>query len=182
MKVFATTAIQDTMPHVSTYVPFMTRLAEQDRFGTHRLVDDAGEADIILFLDAHQHYLDLEMTAIRQHPLVLKHREKSFVYNEQDQPWCAMPGLYAGMPATSFDPQRQRACAYLSTPNSHATALPVETGTDLLFSFMGRGGNRVRERIQRLKHPRACIIDTSAIDFFGIRPRKPERKRANMWR
>ena len=52
---------------------------------------------MILFMDAHQH-LDMEMTAIRRHPLVLKNREKSFVYNEQDQPWCAMPGLYAGCP------------------------------------------------------------------------------------
>ena len=32
---------------------------------------------------------------------------------------------------------------------------------------MGRGGNRVRERVQRLKHSRGYISDTSAIDFFG---------------
>ena len=139
------------MPHVETLVPLFTRLSEQDRFCTHRLVSDPGAADLILFLDGHQHYLDMKLDAIRQHPLVRKFREKVFVYNEQDQPWCALPGLYVAMPKKSFNPQRQRACAYLSTPNPYvgAAANPV-THPDLLFSFMGSSGNQTR----------ACILSS----------------------
>ncbi|SRR5579862_762469 len=168
MKVFATTAIQETMPHVSTYLPTLARLAEQDRFGVHQLADDPDEADIILFLDGHQHPSDLGMDSIRRHPLVRRHREKTFLYSEQDQPWCAMPGLYVCMPKSSFNPRRQRACAYIAMLNPPSTPSPLETGDDaLLFSFMGRGGHRVRDRIQELAHPRAYLADTSAVDFFG---------------
>jgi Exostosin family len=178
MKVFATTAIKDTMPDVATYVPLFTRLAEQDRFCVHQLVNDPEGADIILFMDGHQHYLDMKLDAIRHHPLVRKHLEKAFVYNEQDQPWCAMPGLYVGMPKKSFNPQRQRACAYLTSPNPYlVTGQDSGRSPDLLFSFMGRNGNQTRERILRQSHPRATIADTSAVDFFASPSEDIERQK-----
>jgi len=176
MKVFATTAMQE--PGVATYLPLFTKLAGQDRFGVHGLAEDAEKADLILFLDGHQHYRDLELSAIRQHPLVTRFREKAFVYSEVDQPWCAMPGLYVAMPKSSFDPQRQRACAYLSVPNAYVTP-GTEPGAEeaLLFSFLGRSGNRTRERVLRQKHPRAEIADTSATDFFGSPNDEIERQK-----
>jgi hypothetical protein len=171
MKIFATTAIQT--PGVETYLPLLKRLAEQDRFGVHSLCDDAEQADAILFLDGHQHYQDMELTAIRQHPLVVRHREKAFVYSEVDQPWCAMPGLYVSMPKSALEPQRQRACAYISLPNASAEPRPLPQEPDaLLFSFMGRGGNRTRERLLKVKHARAHVEDTSASDFFGTHDEK----------
>jgi hypothetical protein len=176
MKIFATTAMQT--PGVATYRPLFTRLAEQDRFGVHSLCDDPSQADFILFLDAHQHYRDLELNAIRRHPLVLQFREKAFVYSEADQPWCAMPGLYVAMPKSSFDTQRQRACAYLTLPNCYLAPTPApDAATALLFSFMGRAGNRTRQRIIQLKHPRAHIADTSAADFFGAQTDEIDRQR-----
>jgi glycosyltransferase involved in cell wall biosynthesis len=174
MKVHATTAMRE--PGVATYLPLFKRLAEQDRFRVHSLCDDAEQADLILFLDGHQHYRDLELNAIRRHPLVIKFREKAFVYSEVDQPWCAMPGLYVAMPKSSFDPQRQRACAYLNLPNNYVTSSP-EPDAALLFSFMGRTGNRTRERILRLSHPRAHVVDTSAADFFGSQTEEIERQK-----
>ena len=166
MKLHATTAMRE--PGVATYLPLFKRLAEQDRFGVHTLCDDPEQADLILFLDGHQHYRDLELNAIRRHPLVTRFREKAFVYSEVDQPWCAMPGLYVAMPKSSFDPQRQRACAYVSLPNNYVAPGPEpDAASALLFSFMGRKGNRTRDRILGLSHPRALIADTSAADFFG---------------
>lgn len=166
MKVFATTAMRD--PGVATYLPVFQELAARDRFRVHEISDDPVSADIILFLDGHQHYLDLELRAIRQHPLTLKYREKTFVYSEVDQPWCAMPGLYVAMPRASFNQERQRACAYLTLPNSHVVGT-VARGIvpDLLFSFLGRVGNRTRQRILEQRHSRAIIGDTSSLDFFG---------------
>ena len=84
MNLFATTVMQD--PGVATYRPLFSQLAAQDRFRVHSLCDDPDSADLILFLDGHQHYRDLELNAIRRHPLVTKYREKSFVYSEVDQP------------------------------------------------------------------------------------------------
>lgn len=165
-------------PHVATYLPLFTQLAAQDRFGIHQLTDDPAQADVILFLDGHQHYRDLELNAIRRHPLVLQYQEKAFVYSEVDQPWCAMPGLYVAMPKTSFDPQRQRACCYLTLPNPHVAAGPAPgVEPDLLFSFMGRGGNRTRERVLAQKHPRALIADTTAVNFFGDPTEEMQRQK-----
>ena len=178
MKVFPTTAIQEIVPDAPTYVQPFTRLAEQDRFGAHRVVDDPEEADIILFLDGHQHNRDLDLTAIRNHPLVRAHRNKSFIYNEQDQPWCAMPGLYAAMPKGSLNPRWQRACAYLTLPNPYVVFGQASgREPDLLFSFMGRRGNRTRDRILCLSHPRAYIADTSAVDFFRAPCKEMDRQK-----
>src|SRR5438132_100667 len=104
MKVFVTTAIQDINPVAPTYAPLLVSLAGQDRFGVHCLVNDPRDADLILFLDRHQHYDDLELNAIRRHPLVQQYPDKVFIYSELDQPWCAMPGLYVAMPKQSFNP------------------------------------------------------------------------------
>ncbi len=166
MKVFATTAINE--PGVATYLPLFQRLAKEDRFRVHTLVPDAEFADLVLFLDGHQHYLDLTLRAITEHPLTRRDRNRAFVYNEMDQPWCAMPGLYVAMPRSSFDWQRQRPCSYLSLVNN-LVAAPVEPSSepDLLFSYMGRLGHPVREAIVRLSHPRAVIEDTSRLSFFG---------------
>jgi len=174
MKLFATTAMQE--PGVATYLPLFRDMAGRDRFGVHSLCDDPAGADLILFLDGHQHYKDLELNAIRRHPLVMQYREKAFVYSEVDQPWCAMPGLYVAMPKPSFDIRRQRACAYLTVPNSHVVPTPPPVESDaLLFSFMGRGGNPARDAVLRQKHPRAIVEDTSAANFFGNQTEEIER-------
>ncbi len=166
MQVFATTAIQE--PGVSTHVPLFQRLAAQDRFRTHTIVEDADSADLVLFLDGHQHWRDLTLSAIVDHPLVRRDRDRALLYNEMDQPWCAMPGLYVAMPRRSFDWQRQRPCSYLALVNDLAAApAPAATEPDLLYSYMGRLGHPVRDAIVQLRHPRALVEDTSRLSFFG---------------
>jgi hypothetical protein len=166
MKIFATTAMQ--VPGVSTHIPLFQRLASQDRFRTHSLVEDADAADIVLFLDGHQHWQDLTLSAIVEHPLTRRDRDRAFLYNEMDQPWCAMPGLYVAMPRRSFDWQRQRPCSYLALVNDLAAApAPRTTEPDLLFSYLGRLGHPTREAIVQLRHPRAIVEDTSSLSFFG---------------
>jgi hypothetical protein len=131
------------------------------------LVDDPGQADIILFLDGHQHYRDVTLRDIRHHPLVRRDRDRAFIYNELDQPWCAMPGLYVGMPKRSFDWQRQRPCSYLVLINDLTARPQSDNEPDLLFSYMGRLGHPVREAIMRLGSSRTLIEDTSKLSFFG---------------
>lgn len=177
MKIFATTAISPT--EVETYLPVFRKLAAQDRFRVHTLVEDADTAEIVLFLDGHQHYRDLNLTDIREHPLTRRHRDRTFVYNEMDQPWCAIPGLYVSMPKSSFDWQRQRACSYLVLINNTAPPPAAEAiAPNLLFSYMGRLGHPVREAIMQLRDHRAVIEDTSRLSFFGSdTPAVGEQKR-----
>jgi hypothetical protein len=166
LQVFATTAITEL--GVATHVPTFQRLAAQDRFRAHTLVEDPAAADLVLFLDGHQHWRDLTLSAIVEHPLTRRDRNRAFLYNEMDQPWCAMPGLYVAMPRRSFDWRRQRPCAYLTVVNDLATTpAPAAPQPDLLFSYLGRLGHPVREAIVQLRHPRAIVEDTSRFSFFG---------------
>ena len=148
------------------------RLAAFDQFGVHTLVEDPADADLILFLDVNEHCWDLNLAAVRDHPLVARYAEKSLVYDEQDQPWCAMPGLYVSMPRRGFDRRRQRACGYITqTLNPLIAAQPAgppaatEAGA-ALFSFVGRNCHAVRERLLRVRHPRGLIEDSSAFPTF----------------
>lgn len=166
MNVFATTAISPK--EVATYLPVFHKLAAQDRFRVHTLVEDSDAADIILFLDGHQHYRDLSLADIREHPLARGNRDRAFVYNEMDQPWCAMPGLYVSMPKSSFDWQRQRPSSYMVLINDTAASSVADaTAPSILFSYMGRLGHPVRMAIMQLRDDRAVIEDTSHLSFFG---------------
>lgn len=155
-------------PEVGSYVPLFQELAERDRFGIHTVTDEPHNADIILFVDARSDHGDWRLNAIRQHPLLRTYPERAFIYNEMDQPWCALPGLYTSMPARSFDPRRQRACCYVARINPYVEADPADSHrADLLFSFVGRRCHPVREQILRLRHPGAFLRDTSMHNFFA---------------
>lgn len=160
MDLFATTAFPD---RDYTYLPVLRELAADDRVGEHRLVDDPAGADFILFLDAHQHPRDLALNAIRRHPLTRANRGRTFLYNELDQPWCALPGLYVSMPSRSFDPRRQRAFPYLKLHNPHVFSPGCrEQAPRWLFSFMGRRCHPARDAVLALRYPRGFVEDTSA--------------------
>jgi len=163
MEVFLTTAY-DT-PY--SELPRLLALSSSDRFGVHRITDSPSKAQIILFADARADLDDWRFSRLRMSPLLRQYREKSFIYCQADQPWCAQSGLYTSMPRGSFNLARQRACAYISTPNQYI--LPPMSGNPrpLLFSFVGRGGGAVRERISSLRHTRGHIERTDEWDFFA---------------
>jgi hypothetical protein len=140
-------------------------VAKQDCFGVHSLVDDPEAADIILFIDPHQHLTDWTMRAFRTHPLVQRWPRKVFIYDERDLPRDALPGVYVSMPRSEFDPGRHRAVSYYHLKNN--TRDVVNEAPDLLFSFQGRRAAPVRAALLDLRHPRALIEDTSALNFFS---------------
>ncbi len=81
--------------------------AAQDRFGAHALCDDAGAADLVLFVE-NAHYDDDPHFA-RLVRAAEPHGSKAFVYNETDQPRLVWPGLYCSMPRSDFQRSRMRA-------------------------------------------------------------------------
>jgi hypothetical protein len=164
MKVHLATAY----PTPWSYLPLFRELAAASASSRHELTDDPTAADIILFVDARHEHGDWTLKRTRNHPLARGFPEKAFIYNEMDQPWCAMPGVYVSMPAGAFNPRRQRACGYAITMNQYVSvSAPSDAEPDLLLSFMGRHCHRTRDQILALRHPRAFLRDTSAITFFG---------------
>ena len=173
MKVYLTT-IADNPPY-PTPLPHFRSLAQRDRVGEHQSTDDAEAADIILFLDAHQHPHDWSLKALRAHPLMKRFPQKSLVYDERDRTWCALPGLYTSMPRAHFDARRQRACSYHALLQQYDTMLPT-SDVDLLFSFLGAKSHRVRARLAKISHPRA-VLQLSQVNFFAGESSDEHKKR-----
>lgn len=137
-------------------------LAGQDRHRVHELVLDPVEADVVLFTDLHLLPHDIGLRTIRKHPLHVAHREKCFVYDERDNPWENLPGLYVSMPNRAFDPSRMVAAPYymLNRPS-----VPQREPA-LLFSFLGSQTHPLRRQILEVRHPRALVEDTAGFTFF----------------
>src|SRR5882724_4036710 len=142
----------------------LTRCAGLDRFKVHRLTENPEEADVILFAET-VHFDDPEWRTVRQHPYLERFREKCFLYNESDEPWCVMPGLYCSMPRRSFQPRRQKAFNYLYTMNDKVRG-PASAERRSLYSFMGASNANARRRILKLVDARAVLEDTSQFNIW----------------
>lgn len=155
------------------------RLTSMDRVRRHRRVDNPAEAELILFTDARSDNTPWHLRELRRHPLVRQYPDRCFIYCEHDQPWCAMQGVYTSMPASSFDPRRQRACCYSDNLNHEVEAVYGSTIVpDLLFSFTGRNCHPTRRAILGMTHPRGLIEDTSPHNFFlGRRSEQAEQRK-----
>lgn len=157
MLIFATSAYPDAEP-----IESFLRLAFHGR--RHRLTANANDADAILFVENSRYHEDAFFSRLKCDALVQKHRERCFMYNEHDRPWCLLPGLYCSMPRRWFDNVRQRATRYIRLLN------PVDTSPsdqpDLLFSFLGNSQIPLRRQLLRLKSPRAIVEDTSFFNAF----------------
>ena len=163
MKIFLAAAVP--FDHQLTAIPKFRELADKDRYGIHTLTDNAATADVILFVDPHQHFKDWPLKAIRSHSLTLKYPHKVLVYDERDITWCALPGVYVSMPKSAFNPQCQRAYGYHTT--FHEFDAPLAAKPNLLFSFLGARSHKVRDSILKLSHPRAYVAKSS-VGFFDF--------------
>ena len=162
-------AATDKFPREWSYINYFTEMAALDKMGVHTLTTDPEAADLILFVDPqlpHRWTLD----AIRAHPFVSRYPQKTFIYDERDLTWCALPGIYPSVLASVYDPRRQRAYSYLrnfGAPLS-AASLAQAAPPNLLFSFMGADNHKVRRHVLRLTHPRAYIENTSRIKMYSF--------------
>jgi len=157
MLILATSAYSDPEP-----IESFLRLAAYGK--RHALTANTSDADAILFVENSRYHEDPFFSRLKRHPLVQKHRERCFMYNEHDRPWCLLPGLYCSMPRRWFDDTRQRATRYVRLLN------PVDTSPsdkpDILFSFLGSSQIPLRRELLRLRNPRAIIEDTSSFNAF----------------
>lgn len=161
MKILATSAYQ-THELLDAFIA----MAEKDQFGKHTLCHSAEEADIIFFVE-NAHFDDYLYGKVRQHPLVQQYPEKTFMYNETDKPWSALPGLYCSMPRRFFQPSKQVAFPYLCTPNEFIKDVHSwDVEKRWLFSFVGSTSSRCRYDVIALTEDGSGVQDTSDFNVW----------------
>ena len=151
---------------------FFCELARADEVGRHRLAQRPDDADVLLFVDTHQHPGDPLLKVLRNHPLVRRYPGKAYVYDERDRPFVTLPGIYVSASARMARrwPVAGGAYPWLPTPTMAGSGEP-----DLLFSFRGARTHHVRDVILGLKHSAAVIEDSTDLDFFRVRQHKGDR-------
>jgi hypothetical protein len=146
-------------------------LAGLDERGRHHLVDDPDVADIVLFTECHQLAGDWQLDAIRRSDVVAAHRDKVYVYDQRDRPWCAFPGVYASMPRRWLEPRFQVAWSYVPTSEPHhmlGLAEPPDVVPDLLVSFVGSPTHPLRRELVELRHPRGHFESVEGFLFHNL--------------
>lgn len=145
------------------------RAAALDQNKEHQLCDKPEEADIILFVED-AHFDDYLYTQLTKHEYLKRWRHKCFMYNEVDQPWTVLPGLYCSMPQWCFETKLQRAFPYAATPNQRIQDIYTQHSSSersVLFSFVGTGCNALRKRmIKKGRAQGGTIIDTSGFNVW----------------
>lgn len=133
-------------------------------------------ADVIVFVENTQ-FDDLLFKRLLDHELVKKYPNKVFMYNEMDRPWEVLPGLYTCMSKKHFDITRQRAFAYLSTPNPLVRNIYKENAERRwLYSFMGAMSHACRRQIMRLPTSNAFLKDTSEFNVWNASDETKEQR------
>lgn len=157
-----------------------TESAKQDPFKVHTLVSDAAQADIIVFAELGAEGLFVEW--VRHHPFVKKYREKCFLFEVADFTPAFLPGLYASLRKTCFDPARTRTGYYLRIdPNPFIDYRPAPPQWSYLGSFIGTMKHHaVRRALRQLPADRFLIEDTTEF-AQKVLFHSPEAKSQSFW-
>ena len=149
----------------------LEKLAAKDRNGVHELVDNADEADVVLFVQCHM--VDWRLRAIREHPVARSHWDKVMVYDERDRNWRSFPGIYVSTPSPRFDARSQRAWSYMRVPSEP----PESREPDLLFSLVGSLTAPCRKPLFELRHPDAIVEQVDDFMFWDESSRGYDERR-----
>jgi len=141
--------------------------------GLHQWVDSPEAADIIFLCNPQQQDGDVAATQ----PLRLKYPNKCFLLSEQWTPEPRYAGIYSNAPRKALWRGRFRSASYaLHHPDfknpyvqrfEPSQALPPAK-REVLFSFAGRAGHPVREKLFQLSFHRPDVVvqETSEFDAF----------------
>ena len=143
-------------------------LAALDRYGNHKLVDDAESADAVLVTEVQHHLDDWMLTKVKSAPTVQRFPDKTYVYCDAPNPAFVMPGLYTSVLRQHYDPHNQVSVNYFGRGRQNLEGDPLFhlTIPDLLFSFSGTFNTHpVRRAFACYDHPRGEIIDTAQTDW-----------------
>ena len=158
---------------------FARQLRSQRLEHSHVLVDDPGEADVVLFVECHQLPGDWRLRAITESSVARRFPEKVAVHNERDDPWCRYPGIYASMPARSFRRAWQVAGSYrrFNDPAHLVEPSRVRSDPDLLYSFVGSPTHACRKALLDLTGARSHVEVVEGFLFWDPSSRDFELRR-----
>ncbi len=143
-------------------------LHDVDSCGVHEVVTEPVKADAIVFIENTQFH-DPQFKQLLEHPLVRCYPEKVYMYNEMDQAWPMMPGLYCSLSARIAAYSDHVAFPYLTPSNSGIKDIHAQnTPRKWLYSFIGSKSHSIRKELFSLNSPRGCVEDTS--DFCTWNP------------
>lgn len=154
--------------------------ARLDRFSEHTLTSDPEEADIIVFAEVGSHGLFAEH--VRHHPYVKRFRNKCFIFDSGDYALPLLPGLYASLRKSLFDPARTRT-GYWSRidENPYIEFRPPVANSQYIASFVGSVSTHpVRAEFLKLPSSQFLIDDTSSFAYKIITSGEME-KRHRIW-
>jgi hypothetical protein len=139
----------------------LMQAAAADSIKVHTLVPDPQQADVIMFVAPGKP----GQSDVRSHPHMKAFPRKCFVVDASDRTLPIVPGVYASAERSWFPRSRFKAGFYFRTwENDAIQYTPPSDAAPLLFSFAGAGANsKVRQSLLRLRHPRAELLDTSAL-------------------
>ncbi len=161
MKIFLTSAYSS-----HSGLDTLRRHIPLDVVQRHQACDNPEDADAILFVENTQ-FNDIFFKQLLDHPILARHADKVFMYNEMDRPWDVLPGLYCCMPRKHLVNQRHRAFAYLSTPNPFIENIHSgDAERQWLYTFMGSMSHACRRPIMRLKNADGYVQDTSDFNVW----------------
>ena len=126
----------------------------------HRLTDDPSDAEIILFSSGGPEPLFGSITHSEEYR---RHPAKCFVFDQADHPLALLPGVYASIEKSWYDPRWTRSGFYVHIDEEHRFHVqPWQEEMPYLFSFVGSCSNApVRTRLRALDDPRGRVVDTS---------------------
>lgn len=155
------TPVNDATPEHLAPLQDLQGAAAHDRFGVHRVTEDAEAADVILFVESYGGGWHFER--VRRHPYTGRHREKCFIFCSNPFVIPFLPGVYTGIDRR-WASRRTVSGFYLDVPKSRFTTFtPPTNDLPYLYSFMGSAGTAdVRRKLAALAHPRGFYQDTAA--------------------
>jgi hypothetical protein len=138
----------------------MREAAAADRFGVHALVEDPGEADVVLFVETST-CAGPYFESVRADPAYKQHRRRCYVYCATDLILPVVPGVFPSIARENYLAAWTRAGGYIGIRESDPLRFDPEARPSRLFSFVGSSDtHRVRGQLLRLSHPDALIVNT----------------------
>ncbi len=135
----------------------LIRAAQSCAFGEHRIVNDASEADLVIFVSSATPYFE----DIRRNAVLQAFRDKCFVFESDDKVIPFLPGVYASIEKRWHSPGWTRSGFYLNVMDNPSIDFrePLGKGS-FLFSFVGSTKTAVvRQRIMELRHSNCHLAD-----------------------
>jgi exostosin family protein len=138
-----------------------TQSAQEDVFGVHQLTVNPSEAEVILFTELGGQGMFSEL--VRRDPYMKQYREKCFLFDPGDYALPFLPGIYASLRKTYYDPARTRTGYYLRLDENPYIEFRVpQANPKYLGCFVGSLENHpMRAALAHLPSDRFLIEDTS---------------------